>query len=257
MHNYETLLRKAKSGDSKAMFDLAMTLASEATSEREVREVYDWMERSAEAGNPDAMYEYGNRGMQAALSDDDRVDFEVLYEAKSWLEKASALGHARSQGRLGILYLGALGLGIPKDINKAITLLTAGMNGGCTYSKAALAKCYATGTGVIRDMSRAMQLANESLEESERANDSYGVNLARMAIIEITNETPYNSATPQAGSTHGKIAGWSILLLSLIIGGGVGAFIGHTLIQSGLAMILLGLGGTYVCMTIGVKIAKL
>lgn len=71
-----------------------------------------------------------------------QIDQELI-----WLEKASELGHRESQTRLGATYL--TGLVVPRDVEKAISLLDRASEQGDLTAQLILGGLYANGDGVV------------------------------------------------------------------------------------------------------------
>ena len=214
--NNDSAVVKTGNDDAKAMYDLAMTLvneanamyesgmANEAADERNFNKVMDLLNKSAEAGYPDAMYELANAHLIEAKQDEDGYDTNLVKQAVTLLEKASEMGHARSQGKLGGIYMGRLDLKIPKDTAKGIALLRVGTNGGCSYAKVALAVCHGTGDGVDEDLEVAERMAKEALRDFENANDADGISLAQTTLNAIMDYKAVIDQEARDGAKHSQ-----------------------------------------------------
>ena len=86
-----------------------------------------------------------------------------MSEAASWYERACESGNQYAQYRLGKMCL--LGDGVPKDIERAVRLLSNSANQGNQYAQYVLGKLYLQGKEVGQDQDAAqywlMQSANQ------------------------------------------------------------------------------------------------
>ena len=76
-----------------------------------------------------------------------------MSEAASWYERASESGNQYAQYRLGKMCL--LGDGVPKDIERAVQLLSDSANQGNQYAQYVLGKLYLQGKEVGQDQNAA------------------------------------------------------------------------------------------------------
>ena len=93
----------------------------------------EWFRRSAAIGDAQSQYMLGK-----LLQEQRRMS-----EAASWYERACKSGNQYAQYRLGKICL--LGDGIPKDIKRAVQLLSASANQGNQYAQYVLGKLYLQG----------------------------------------------------------------------------------------------------------------
>ena len=98
-----------------------------------------WFRRSADTGNVHSLYVLGN-----LLQEQGR-----LSEAVTWYERACESGSQYAQYFLGKMYL--LGNGVPKDVSKAIQLLTSSANQGNQYAQYVLGKLCLQGKEVEKN----------------------------------------------------------------------------------------------------------
>ena len=112
-----------------------------------------WFRRSAEIGDAQSQYALGR-----FLQRQGRMS-----EAASWYERACESGNQYAQYRLGKMCL--LGDGVPKDIERAVRLLSNSANQGNQYAQYVLGKLYLQGKEVGQDQDAAqywlMQSANQ------------------------------------------------------------------------------------------------
>lgn len=99
----------------------------------------EWFRCSAAIGNVRPQYALGN-----LLQEQGR-----LSEAVTWYERACESGSQYAQYSLGKMYL--LGNGVPKDIEKAVQLLTSSANQGNQYAQYVLGKLCLQGKEVEKD----------------------------------------------------------------------------------------------------------
>ena len=98
-----------------------------------------WFRRSAEIGDAQSQYALGR-----FLQRQGRMS-----EAASWYERACESGNQYAQYRLGKMCL--LGVGVPKDIERAVRLLSISASQGNQYAQYVLGKLYLQGKEVGQD----------------------------------------------------------------------------------------------------------
>ncbi|MFM9938484.1 MAG: protein kinase domain-containing protein [Hyphomicrobiaceae bacterium] len=106
-------------------------------------------ERSAAAGNPDAMNWLGwlyfhGRGVT-----------QDYPKAREWYEKAAAAGHATAMNQLGWFYQN--GLGVPTDFPRSIEWYQRAANAGSAVAMFNLGSAYQNGRGTPVDLTRARE----------------------------------------------------------------------------------------------------
>ena len=104
---------------------------------------------AANAGNPDAQYELGDRYRRG---DGTLSDFAA---AREWMERAAAQGHAAAQNDLGSLVLN--GIGGPADASTASLWYTRSAEQGHPDAQFNLALRYLHGDGVAEDAEAAAE----------------------------------------------------------------------------------------------------
>lgn len=105
--SFAAAIKLAETNDPVAEYKLAHMYLNAGSVEGNRKEALAWLERSAEHGNADAQYEFGN-----AL----REGFGIVqdYEqAAKWLQLAAEHGNADAQYALGQMY--HAGMGVPTD----------------------------------------------------------------------------------------------------------------------------------------------
>jgi len=106
------------------------------------------------AATPEAFFERGQRESEGGL---------YASAAESW-GRAVDLKHAHAHALLStMLFEGRPD--VPKDVQRAFELASAGAGMGCAHSKGALGRCYGAGCGVAADAARAVSLGRESAAE--------------------------------------------------------------------------------------------
>ncbi len=116
-----------------------------------------WFRRSAARGDAQSQYALGRFLQQQGRAG----------EAVSWYERACEFGNQYAQYRLGKICL--LGDGVPKDIERAVRLLSDSANQGNQYAQYVLGKLYLQGKEEVQDQ----RAAEYWLTQSAAQGNSY------------------------------------------------------------------------------------
>lgn len=119
--NQETL-EKAKSGDARAQFDLAMIYYEGNNGDKNYEKAMIWFEKSGSQGNAEAQ---NKLGFMYLLGRGVEKDLEL---AAFWYRKAAEQGNITAQIKLGFMYLH--GNGVKKDLYKASQWIEKALNAG-------------------------------------------------------------------------------------------------------------------------------
>lgn len=116
--------------------------------------------------------------------------FRDVGEAYVWTCKAADQGNAKSQERLGIMYL--FGEGVPKNVGMGIKWLYKAAQQGQSLAQCMLGSCYEDGIGVDKDDSVAVRFYQESAKQGfplaqARLGDMYssGIGVAKDEDVAI------------------------------------------------------------------------
>ena len=121
---FNRLLPLAEAGDALAMQRIGYMYSEGLSIQRDIDSAIDWLDRAVDAGNDDAQIlllrllneraaSQGGEGAQAVAD----------------LERAAALGDPQAQAVIGSYYLAGV-QGLPRDLERAIDLLTAAAEAG-------------------------------------------------------------------------------------------------------------------------------
>ena len=155
----EEIMIAAQKGDAEAMWNYGDALRFGEGCEKNVKEGYEWIEKAAEAGYPDAMaiigwvYVYGNP--------DWPIDYDKGFY---WVEKSMETGDPESTADLGKLYY--YGLGCRQNYDKAFEYL---MKSGTDYPSTnyLLAQSYYYGRGVKANKDEGLKYWNTLINQSQ------------------------------------------------------------------------------------------
>lgn len=147
------LLKKAESGNTEAMLELAKTYLTGDGVSPNPSEAMNWIEKAATLGDAEA---------QAGMADilKGNGDFKSAFE---WEEKAANQGRLVSQYNLAIYY--GEGKGTVKNLEKEFYWLQKAAQGGHTNAKHNLALCYAEGKGTTKDYTQAVNWWEQASKE--------------------------------------------------------------------------------------------
>ncbi|HSR80044.1 MAG TPA: tetratricopeptide repeat protein, partial [Hyphomicrobiaceae bacterium] len=105
----------------------------------------DGTRAAAEAGVAAAQYDLGN-----LYATGTGVDPPNAFEAAKWIGKAAAAGHTDAQVEYAVLLF--RGHGVPPDQKLGAQLFRAAAEKGAVTAQTRLARCYANGAGVDKDL---------------------------------------------------------------------------------------------------------
>lgn len=160
--SFNTLLKKAESGDPQAQLELGTRYALGQGVQVENSEALKWWAKASEQNNTEALYylgyayRYGFDARYPWLSDI-KIDEK---KAISFFKKASDLNEPRSQYELGNLYFD--GIAVKKNVSLAIQLFQKSSASGYEDAQNRLGDLYYFGTGVPKDVHRAFELYTKS-----------------------------------------------------------------------------------------------
>jgi len=155
----EWYLKAANAGNSEAMLELSnidgeihSTIMEDGTlnttwANPEMKRT--WLKRAAELDNVNALWELA-------------VDWDTD-NARDYLERAVALGHADSMGELGMLY------GNSNDYGKAFYYLDLAYRNGSYRRLGKLMDCYATGQGTAKNIAKFVELVEFAAKNKDAA----------------------------------------------------------------------------------------
>ena len=123
------------------------------------------LQHKAESDDADAQFELGNvfnrQAMFDSTTDTDRAS--NMEKAIFWFEKAAKQKHAKATYELGLMYF-VSGRGITTDPDKAFKLFITAAELGSSEAKAEVAYCYHKGLGVEKDLTKAIELYQQLID---------------------------------------------------------------------------------------------
>jgi TPR repeat protein len=131
-----------------ANYNLALLFLSGEGKPQNPYRAFGHMLFAAEAGVAAAQYDLG--GLYATGTG---VDPPNAFEAAKWIGKAAAAGHADAQVEYAVLLF--RGHGVPPDQKHGAQLFRAAAEKGVVIAQIRLARCYANGAGVDKDLVQA------------------------------------------------------------------------------------------------------
>lgn len=149
---------RAKAGDADAMYRMGLIYkVGYEEVRKDKKEAFEWFQRSAQAGNIDAMKELGH-----AYADGDGCKKD-LDEAIKWFTKAADTGDSNAMHAMGYYYLWKI-----KDYPKAKEWLTLAALKGEITAVALLADMYYYGNGFYKDRQKADQLYQYAADKGDK-----------------------------------------------------------------------------------------
>lgn len=158
------LLTQAKNGDTTAQLDLAEAYLYGNGIQRDTEQAEAWGIKSAESGNPKAMFwlAEGYTFYAAFNQKNDKKDVLDNYQkAFKWYSKAAELKHTDAMVELANLYTFKQS-GIEQNIDKAFQLRKAAAELGNKQAMQDLALMYQTGVGVKQNKRLAQSWLNKA-----------------------------------------------------------------------------------------------
>lgn len=158
------LLTQAKNGDTTAQLDLAEAYLYGNAVERSDAQAEAWAIKSAEGGNPKAMFWLAEGYTFYALfnqENDQKYVLDNYQKAFKWYSKAAALKHTDSMVELANLYTRKES-GIEQNINKAFALRKEAAELGNKQAMQDLALMYQKGLGVKQNTRIAQAWLNKA-----------------------------------------------------------------------------------------------
>jgi localization factor PodJL len=164
---YSLRLAAAK-GDPSAQFEVAVRLAEGLGTEPDLKQSFEWYQRSATSGFPMAQFRLGTlyeRGLGVKAD---------LARAQVWYTRAAQQGNVKAIHNLAVLLAGRGGA--KADYAQAAKLFTDSASYGLADSQYNLAMLYESGLGVPRDPKEAYKwlilAANSGDKESQTRRDA-------------------------------------------------------------------------------------
>ena len=227
LNEISDLQKKAESGDTEAMFQLAQRLVEAAIGIDDMGEdimdkAFDWLKKAAELGNAEAQHEMAKgcrseKDFNGSFQWEQKAAKQGLLEAEYslaihyqngtgtpvnsesryyWLKQAAEKGHTEAKYLLALCYISAQGT--KEDIAKAISWLEQASNDGFAPAKINLGAAYNEGKGVPKDRKKGLSLlqeaadlgdenAKEILEEEKKVLKSSKKHIAKTNLQDILN----------------------------------------------------------------------
>ena len=126
------LQRKAESGNAQAMFELGSAYEKGEGAPKDPQQATTWFTKAADAGNASAMYRLGRMYAKGSGGQKDYV------EAFDWYKRAAAAGNSEAMYDLGHAY--ETGSGVREDVQQAVIWYTKAYKHGNQTAKAALVR---------------------------------------------------------------------------------------------------------------------
>lgn len=155
-----TFYTLAKENNPKAQYNVGLIYANGLGVTKDVAEAQKWYEKAAKQGNAAAQYNLAQL-YQASGS----TNPHAYKKAKYWYEKAVENGLKEAYTNLGALY--AEGIGVEKDVVKALTLFEKGAALGDSAAQVNAAILYAWGEGVKHDKMKAYDNLRKALKAGQ------------------------------------------------------------------------------------------
>jgi TPR repeat protein len=160
----DELLKRADSGDARAMCELGSRYAAGASgSKADDSSAFSWFRKAADQGLTEAQY----RTAMAYLSG--RGVKQDYSESAHWLREAANSRDSRAQGVLANLYYS--GRGVPQDYSQAYEWSLKAAEQGNSYGQFLLGTLYVEGKGTVTDKNRGVEwltkAANSGFPEAQ------------------------------------------------------------------------------------------
>lgn len=152
----DSMLEKAKAGDTEIQYSLALGYESGSVGEVNQKKAIYWYEKAAVGGHVDAQI-----NLACCYQRGEGV-FPDMDKAAYWFEKAAIQGAADAQLSLGLYYFHGDGANKEKDYEKAFYWFMKAAKQKNLTAMHNVAICYYNGHGVERDLTSAMMWLEES-----------------------------------------------------------------------------------------------
>ena len=152
----DSMLEKAKAGDTEIQYSLALGYESGSVGEVNQKKAIYWYEKAAVCGHVDAQI-----NLACCYQRGEGV-FPDMDKAAYWFEKAAIQGAADAQLSLGLYYFHGDGANKEKDYEKAFYWFMKAAKQKNLTAMHNVAICYYNGHGVERDLTSAMMWLEES-----------------------------------------------------------------------------------------------
>ena len=145
-----SLLQKAAdAGNADAMFNLGWTYENRWAIDQDLGKAREWYQKAADAGNANAMYYLG------VLYEDGKGVTQDYGKAREWYQKAVDAGNREAMFKLGLLYED--GKGVTQDYGKAREWYQKAVDAGNREAMFKLGLLYEDGKGVTQDYGKARE----------------------------------------------------------------------------------------------------
>lgn len=152
----DSMLEKAKAGDTEIQYSLALGYESGSVGEVNQKKAIYWYEKAAVGGHVDAQI-----NLACCYQRGEGV-FPDMDKAAYWFDKAAIQGAADAQLSLGLYYFHGDGANKEKDYEKAFYWFMKAAKQKNLTAMHNVAICYYNGHGVERDLTSAMMWLEES-----------------------------------------------------------------------------------------------
>ena len=152
----DSMLEKAKAGDTEIQYSLALGYESGSVGEVNQKKAIYWYEKAAVGGHVDAQI-----NLACCYQRGEGV-FPDMNKAAYWFEKAAIQGAADAQLSLGLYYFHGDGANKEKDYEKAFYWFMKAAKQKNLTAMHNVVICYYNGHGVERDLTSAMMWLEES-----------------------------------------------------------------------------------------------
>jgi len=150
----------AKQDNPKAQYNVGLIYANGLGVTKDLTEAQKWYERAAKQGNAAAQYNLAQLYQAAGARNP-----HAYKKAKYWYEKSVESGLKEAYTNLGALY--AEGVGVEKDVAKALTLFEKGAALGDSAAQVNAAVLYAWGEGIKHDKMKAYDNLKKALKAGQ------------------------------------------------------------------------------------------
>jgi len=158
------LRRRAEAGDPEAQFQLGNKYYWDDGVTKDYTEAEKWFRKAAEQGLADAQFLLGVSYMQGSgVTQDDT-------EAVKWYRKAAEQGNAYAQCFLGVMYHN--GRGVTQDSSEAVKWFRKAAEQGLANAQCLLGNMYEYGQGVTKDINEAVKWYRKAAEQGDKTAQS-------------------------------------------------------------------------------------